>query len=83
MADAHQTEIKIERGVPMPRRGCGLFGRPPKYPWLAMETGDSFLVTGISRPSISRMACAFGRRHGLKFATRKQPDGSIRVWRIA
>lgn len=68
--------VKIEKGIPLPSHGNA------KYPWAAMEIGDSFLVTHIPMKSIQRIASAAGPVHQRKFSTRTV-DGGIRVWRIA
>ena len=72
--------IKINKGVKMPPRGYGI-GAPPKYPWLKMKIGDSFLVVGKLQKSMGTQATMTGKRHNRKFTTRKV-DGGVRVWRV-
>ena len=72
------SEYKIKKGVKMPvsRRGG-----PLKYPWPSMKVGDSFFCNSKRQVVISRAAILYGKRHNMKFATRKEKDG-VRVWRI-
>lgn len=66
---------KIEKGIKPPSKTT--------YPFEGMDVGDSFLVTGTHQGVVSACACAYARKFPLlKFTTRTQPDGSVRVWRI-
>lgn len=72
------SSIVIEDGVPMPRPlreggGC-------KYPFQALEVGQSFFVLA-SRETLSTPASRWGKRLGRKFAVRKEGQGQ-RVWRV-
>lgn len=75
--------IRIAKGLPMPNKG----GRPAnaRYPWHAMEVGDSFLVTTPGdADSASRAARVFATYHGITFKTaRRSVRGGIRIWRVA
>lgn len=72
-------ELKIEKGVPIQPWGSGL-GRGKTVAVIRqMEVGDSFAVPNDTYRS---MHALFGQ-NGLKCTTRKQPDGTYRVWRIA
>lgn len=84
---ATDTPILIEKGVPMPSGGR------TRYPFSAMEVGDSFAVKDggttlkngetVVRNRVSSAAGVYSRRHpGMKFAIRKI-DGMVRCWRIA
>ena len=64
---------EIEKGVPLPAHGNA------RYPFRDMAVGDSF----VSDRNISAAVSEAGKRLGLKFICRKQPDGSFRVWRVA
>ena len=72
--------VKIDKNVEIPEiTRCG--GRPAKYPWHAMEVGDSFFVP-------DKKSCQFGgliqyakKKTGYKYSVRKEGDG-IRVWRV-
>lgn len=70
------SEYVIEKDVPVPevRRGA-----QRKYPFPDMEVGDSICV-GERRAAYA--AHEWGRKHGKKFAQRKNGDG-LRIWRIA
>lgn len=77
--------FKIEKDVPLPTT-VGK-GGTSKYPFRQMEVGDSFRVEGPvtagQRNSISHCAASVGKRTGRMFTTRLQPDGSVRIWRVA
>ena len=65
---------EIEKGVPL----------KPKYPFLEMDVGDSFVVPLVDRARPVRTAATRASKvYGKKFACRIQTDGSLRVWRIA
>jgi hypothetical protein len=66
--------MKIEKNVPL----------PVTYPFAKMDVGDSFAVPpDVHRTTVSIAALRYGRKHDMKFSTRKTPDGTIRCWRIA
>lgn len=74
-------ELKIEKGVPLQAlgRGGGRKGKGYTAAIRTMDVGDSFTVpTGAHR----NIHALFGQ-NGRKCATRKQPDGTHRVWRVA
>lgn len=64
--------VKIEKGIPIPHRG-----RHTEL-LLSMNKGDSFTTLYTSRAAIYQ--CAL--RHGIKLVTRKERDGSLRVWKV-
>lgn len=73
----------VEKGVPIPPsrwRGNGGTGQ-----WRFVETlevGDSFVIPKANaRAAVYIYACA--KKRGVKVTTRKQPDGTTRVWRTA
>lgn len=67
------SKIRIDKGIPMPR----------KFPFEEMEVGDSFVVPpDTHRTTVNIAAKRFGDKHGMKFATRTMPDGTLRCWRI-
>lgn len=89
MPKAPNTDIKIEKGVPLvPRRATD--GRGPRYPWADLTVGDSFLSPTPEGCSLQRLQrrisnlCAYQARTnpGRKFVTR-QVEGGVRVWRVA
>lgn len=71
-----QPIFKIEKGVPIPSRTA------PKYPFMQMEVGDSVLITGERKGSVTGAAFYVGKTHGMKFTSRSV-GGGVRVWRIA
>ena len=75
------AEIKIDKGVPMPRGSSGR-GRPARYPWLQMEVGDCFLVPPDSKHPGALIGKANEQYAPRRFASRKTPEGH-RIWRIA
>ncbi len=71
------SDIVIEKGIPLPRRGVA-----PKYPFAKLEVGDSFFVPGRTTNSFGGIMTAAAKRTGYGFQSRKT-DGGIRVWRIS
>ena len=62
--------MKIEQGIPIPDVN--------KYQFHKMKVGDSILV-----PVVGRIAAYnFAKRHNVKFTTRTQEDGQVRIWRV-
>lgn len=75
--------IQIDKNIPIPPRPT-LPGRPSKYPFAEMEVGDSFATDKPCRgTTISGSINFAAKKLGYKFTSRKQADGTIRVWRIA
>lgn len=71
--------FKIEKGVPITKQSNGPSGAIPKYPFAAMEIGDS-----IAGPKMFVSAArSWFTNNGRKCVCRRQPDGSYRVWRTA
>lgn len=76
-------KMKIER-VPLrePKPGADAI-----YPWRELKIGQSFFVAVGDRNArkkqqkLGTLAAAIKRRHGLAFATRREPQG-VRVHRI-
>lgn len=67
-------DFKIEKGLPIEK-----WNRESKYPFREMEVGDSF----VAPESLRFKASQYGKNLGMKFSTRKLPDGTVRIWRIA
>lgn len=72
------NEFHIEKGIPVPKQVGA--GRKNKYPFDAMEVGDSFFVKDIKVKTISRTCGHHGKRLSRRFASRTV-DGGVRVWR--
>ena len=70
------TEFKIEKDVPIPSASY----RNSKYPWTAMEVGDSIVVPS-SLASLSG-SLNNARRKGIKLVARTIDANSCRVWRV-
>jgi hypothetical protein len=72
--------IELEQSVPIPRTQIGT----PKYPFAKMKPGDSFLAPGDRKACINvrNAAVNFGKRHGMRFATRIVRGTGVRVWRV-
>lgn len=75
---------EIEKGIEPPK---GQMGRRRSYPFPDMEIGDSFFVPFEEgdlkvKAAVQAAATHYGKRHGMKFATRSI-EGGIRVWRLA
>lgn len=80
-------EIAIDKGVPLPRPSRG--GRQKKYPFDAMQVGDSlFMPADPQRVEIVRtivFLCAkrYAKKHAPRWRfTSRKVEGGIRIWRI-
>lgn len=69
-------DIKIESGIQIPTRG-NPDGFAAKL--RSMKVGDSFLFPKEKRNSLAARA----RGAGVKLVTRKDGEGTVRVWRTA
>lgn len=69
--------IKIDKGIPIPNADKG-----GKYPFHAMNVGDSFFVEGKKAFQMAGTVGQQQNRNGKRFTTRTV-DGGTRVWRIA
>lgn len=84
--------LKIEKGLPVPSVGDRLSPRS-LIPWREMQKGDSVLVppdvvARYRRTHWSNLACEASKRlstdqHKVKFATRAQENGGVRIYRVA
>lgn len=72
------SEIKIDKGVPLPEPKLQRF---KKYPWSGMEVGDSFFVPGPVKPAHVQLATIANQRLKPKRFVARQENGGIRVWR--
>lgn len=79
--------IVIEKNVPLPpldgRNNASLGGRgpKPKYPWDALEVGDSFTA---KERSVIRAAFSWARSRNVRFISKQErkPPYLYRVWRV-
>lgn len=72
----NKLTFPIEKNVPVPQN---------RYPFDAMEPGDSFLVPKDQVPASGTTAIlrAVPRRHkDKKWACRTLPNGDARIWRL-
>lgn len=73
--------IEVESGYPAPTRS----GKRSKYPFGTMNVGDSFFMKSRfpehERGRVSAAACAYAKKHGVKFST-KVFDTGVRTWRV-
>lgn len=76
-------EYAIEKNVEIPSE----LGRKKKYnfPFLSMEIGDSFFVSGAGRTgeieSAKVQMTSIKKKSSLEFTSKTYPDG-LRIWRI-
>ena len=61
--------MRIEKGAALPEKNLG--GRPTIYNWAAFEVGDSSVFTAKGFINARQAAYAWGRSHGVKFASDK------------
>lgn len=76
------AEIPVASDVPIPHM---LYAPRHNYPFAKCKIGDSFVVPRIKRSSVTTLVIRYNARFGanLKFTSRLQPDGTVRIWRIA
>jgi hypothetical protein len=67
--------VEISQDVPLPKPHF-------RYPYGAMQVGDSFLVPGGKLQIVCNANYRAGKRLGRRFTARKDGDG-VRVWRLA
>ena len=53
-----------------------------EYPFKTMDVGTWFVVPKDDA-NRARSACGYHSKDGNKFTARQQPDGSLKVWRVA
>jgi len=77
--------IKVNKGISIPKSAS--IGTKAKYPFRAMETGDSFLVpsnnpTRAQKHMSSIITYWKGKLPGRTFTTRCV-EGGVRIWRTS
>lgn len=83
--------FKVENDIPIPTTIA--LGARSRYPLGSMEVGDSFLIPadhdgfrvnakGYRQHNVQASMSAIQKAKGIIFKSRKQEDGSIRVWRV-
>lgn len=71
--------MKIEKGIPIPS-----IAAVNRWPFDAMEVGDSIAVPAGANRRAKNAACSFERSHpGVKFSIRKVGKDEWRLWRTA
>jgi len=71
-----KIEYKIEKNIEKKKTSC------QKYPFDKMEVGDSFEFNKQERTEIATAAAQYAKRNGVKFSSKKQDEGKVRIWRI-
>ncbi len=83
--------MKIVTSIPVPHTESPLGpiyestgGRSPVYPFGLIPVGEYFNVSGdaLDIKRVKTAASIYGKRNGMRFATRMQPDGSVSVYRV-
>lgn len=74
--------INLDANVALPNDGGFRRGAPHKYPWAAMQVGDSFFLADKAISSIAPSASIRARTYGEKYTCRSV-DGGVRVWKLA
>lgn len=69
--------VKIDKNIPFPRKE----DKPTEYPWSALEVGDSFVYSGFV-DNAQAAASYYSAKFGKLFKARRDPRGTVRVWRI-
>lgn len=79
--------IKVDKNVPLPRRGMG--NKRKLYPWNKLNVGDSFFVAVPKKADLSSVRASlvsganqFRKRHAPEQNhTVRAVSGGVRVWR--
>ncbi len=74
------TVFKIEKNIPPPPKRAG---RAPVFPFAQLKVGESFVVPAEQSAAASASAHYNGRKYGRTFQQKRNPDGSVRFWRVA
>ena len=77
------SDFKIDKDVPMPKTNGYAH---PKYPWLEMEVGDSFVIEDKKDNGTLAYAAsgqASKRFAPKRFTCRKVEPTTFRIWRVA
>jgi hypothetical protein len=69
----------IEKNIPVP---AFVAKKQPKYPFLKMKVGDSFLSATDSCERISPSMALFHKKYPNKRFTCRKVEGGARVWRV-
>jgi len=67
------SAVELSKDVPLPEPKI-------RYPYRAMEVGDSFMVHGGKLQVVCNANYRAGKRLGMTFIARREPEG-VRVWR--
>lgn len=77
------ASIRIDRDVPPPGQAKSVLEQWGEL-LARLQPGDSFAWAGLGMVSLRRAMAQYHHTHpGQKLTMRTQPDGSVRVWRIA
>lgn len=69
------SKLPIDEDVPVPPRH--------RYPFEQMNVGDSLAIPADEYPRARMGALNYSQRRTVRFTSRKQPDGTGRIWRVA
>lgn len=73
---------EIEKGIPMPTsRGADSFHTGLTERLRSMEVGDSMVFPAYRADKDKYVMYQLHYRTNLRFMVRRQPDGSVRIWR--
>lgn len=76
------SEIKIDKGVPLPEPKRG---RKGTYPWDELQVGDSFFVPGKTCNTFGGFLTRLKKAGGIECVIRSVTENDIkgvRIWRI-
>lgn len=78
------TVYKIEKNVPPPKDALSSRGQPSEFPWGDLAVGDSFAVPPEKEQKAAMSMRNWNNKHKpKKLASRLEPDGGRRFWRLA
>ena len=76
MRKSEEAIVKIDKNIPFPTRRYGVRS---KYPWMELNTGDSFVFEG-SVATAHAATTYYNSKTGKEFRARAY-NGHVRVWR--
>lgn len=78
------VQYEIRDNIPLPSKASGGKSGVSKYPFGALDIGQSFVVGAESKVAIRSALTAFRKNHkDMSFATRVLEDGGVGIWRTA
>jgi len=62
--------FEVKKDIPIPENVGAKGSSRSRYPFQSMDVGDMFFIPNQTKNTFSAQTWKYGRRHGVKFATR-------------